>query len=316
MNRRSLLLATVLLAVAAATWLWSRADTTRPAEAPAEVAAPALPPPSRPLPTIALPVVPPPPAIPTRETAGAPRHAVAAFYKSNRMLDRLDALRDLADAGEPRAACRIARLLLACGPIRNHVASLRPPGAVGETRGVSTAATELRGLAIECSMFASDAPTLLSHYLRQAALAGDPESMLRYADGQHWPEDFAHVFADPVFDAWRAEALPMLERARAAGIVEAVELLEAAYAHDATPLAGLVENDAETAMSYALLRARFGGPTPEQLADAAAQQRAATRAEAMYRRDFAGGGTHVDAQSPVPGALDPDKESEACGGFQ
>ena len=159
-----------------------------------------------------------------------------------------------ADAGDAKAACRVAMELIRCQntdafkPVPGLQDSAAEAALVAKGRIAAAdrlALREIMRLARlkECL----DVPATLrgraAHYLGQAARAGEPEAMLRYAEGHHWPMDSRGIFANPEFDTWRRDAPGMLRRAFAAGIPEAPFSLMHAYETDSGFLAALIPND-------------------------------------------------------------------------
>lgn len=216
-------------------------------------------------------------------------------------------LQSRADAGDHKAACRLGIELLRC-----HLLLKVHQGSVAdwmqelelsqEAKGRPEDANRVAGLNLgylEQSRLCASLPEGLvaqgPRYLRAAALAGEPEAMLRYADGQSLDTQGGFGFVrTPEFDQWRAEATAVLHAALAAGRPEAVELLRQAYAGDEGWVQGLVANDPMRAHAYFLLQGRlFNSPTatplpPPQGLGADHVRQAEELAASMHERHFQG----------------------------
>lgn len=260
MKRRAGFLAAGLLGVAlVGAWLWraqestfqGRADAVADAGLASEDDAPAS------------------PAAATRRPAPLPpADAPLALI--------LGPLQERADRGEGKAACRLALELVRCAQIRwwDGVQTRRASSFYDEAQHEKAGRLDAADQAAmsnlwhlermqACTAVSDDLLARRGDYLRQAALAGEPEAMLRYADGQHFPMDARGVFADPGFEAWRREAPVMLQRALASGHPDAV--LQNAFARmsDFGYLASLVPDDMEQAQAYMHLYTRvYGRPEP------------------------------------------------------
>lgn len=216
-------------------------------------------------------------------------------------------LQSRADTGDRKAACRLGIELMRCHLLlKVHQASvadwMQELELSQEAKGKPEDANRVAGLnlgfmeqARRCASLPEGLVAQGPRYLRAAALAGEPEAMLRYADGQSldaWG-DFAYL-RTPEFDQWRAEAAAVLNAALAAGRPEAVELLRQAHVGDQGPLQGLFENDPVQAHAYFLLQGRlFNSPTATPLPppaglDADQVHQAEALAAAMHERHFQG----------------------------
>lgn len=227
-------------------------------------------------------------------------------------------LQQRADGGDSLAACRLGIELLRCRQVVHHERSR--PFLVerlerAEKDGEAAYAQTLRGrdadytrLAQSCTELPAGLRDRGGAYLRQAARAGEPEAMLRYAHGQAFdPKDGYQYLASPDFDHWRREAPAMLQQALAMGRPEAVHLLHAAHASDEGMLQALVPNDPVSARTYAMLATRLqgaGGPrlggrlevvklTPEQF------RHASERSGEWHQRYF--GGRRIDGAHALDG---------------
>lgn len=209
----------------------------------------------------------------------------------------LPALASRADAGDRKAACRLSMELLRCSHLDDW-ASIAMPGQddgdqVSEAGG-NEHMDQIRLWQLERQVQCRDVPAPLrgrgGHYLIQAARAGEPEAMVRYAEGHHWPPSGRGIVADPDFDAWRREAPAMMRRALESGAPEAAFLLMGNYSTDFDLLSALVPDDPEQALAMGMLWARlFGTSEPPYLSrnlSAGALQRARERAEQMHQHYF------------------------------
>lgn len=209
----------------------------------------------------------------------------------------LPALVRRADAGDGKAACRLAMELIRCTQVADW-ASISMPKNDEHQQETDPALDEYwdqrRLWQLERQMQCRGVPASLrdrgSHYLVQAAHAGEPEAMVRYAEGGHWPPSGRGIVADPGFDAWRRDAAAMMYRALAAGAPEAVQLLMINYSDDFGLLSALVPDDPEQALAMHLLSARLFGtsesPHKSRNLSAGAVVRARERAEQMHERYF------------------------------
>lgn len=218
-------------------------------------------------------------------------------------------LRAAADAGDARAACRLGLELLRC---RSYVAASRyfsDPAQWAELvedaskRPRDGRAERLQRMVEDmdaCRAVPADLLVRGGAYLRQAALAGEPEAMIRYAGGESLLVGLGLGFLrDPALDAWRREAPVVLRRAFAAGMPEAAYLLEGAYRQDPMDnlpaIAWLLQADPRLAHAHHLLQRRLYGDdagmparrTPPGL-DADDLARADALAERWHRQYFDG----------------------------
>lgn len=290
MSRRrlfSLVVALVLALLALALGLQNRFASPAPAPEPAPAARDAARPPITPR-------VPP-------TTANEPRMATPALPPPGTPVGALaSALKPRADAGDSRAACRLAVELLRCRTLREMDAVTVPDRVPADVRMAKMGHPEfadrlaemaIRRIQLKQACEAVD-PALVRrapHYLAMAARAGEPEAMLRYATGEHHGFMGLGFSADPEFERWRRESPAMLLGAARAGRTEAVNLMRLAYESDLTPFAGLVANDPVQAHAWAIILAglRGGAPlAPLESMDAAAVAEAEALAEDWYPRYF------------------------------
>lgn len=215
------------------------------------------------------------------------------------LADTLPLLRARADAGDRRAACRLATELIRCQQVPLFPIDMDVLEREYEAEGNYAAANQMAEQALwqrEQVLRCRDVPAELADrggdYLRQAALAGDASAMLAYAGGMHWRLDLRGVALDPRFDRWRAEAPQMAHRAFEAGLPAANFYLWMAYQDDLSPIGSLVPNDPYRARVHHLLMARLfgwrepqgtmGELTPGEL------ERAVREADALHQRVYRG----------------------------
>jgi len=154
----------------------------------------------------------------------------------------LDDLAARAGAGDAIAACQLAREL---GECRSREVLLR--FAPESDEYVSTP---------RCEVLLAQHRDKHFDWLRQAAHAGEPEAMLRYAQGEGFGMSGASFdyLRSPRFDTWRREAPAMLDALVKAGYPEA--LVARMMANDPLmggPLAGALLPDPVTDQAYAEL---------------------------------------------------------------
>lgn len=206
-----------------------------------------------------------------------------------------DAMRRRADQGDALASCRLAVELIQCRDTRNM--ELR--GAMGNLQssesefseagdqdaadGAANFQLKLLVAREHCSGLTDDQLSLAGGYLRQAAQAGIAEALVRYADGQGFPqtESMFGMLQDPHFEQWKGEAPAFMERALRKGDTAAVFMLYMAYSDDNSSLTGLIRNDPVLASRYRLLMARLRGKPEPALKGLTAAQLVESRAAAM-----------------------------------
>lgn len=244
---------------------------------------------------------PPPPAAPRTEAA-----AIAPLPPEDAPLAGvIGPLAARADAGDRKAACRLAMELLRCEQLEDYASILTAPsdppkdeegGAARQRSAVRDYMERERTWIVERLEQCEAVPAALvnegARYLEQAALAGEPEAMVRYAEGHHWPPSGRGAMAGPAFDRWRRNVPGMMQRAVEGGYPGAVFLLMIAYQDDFGFHAALVPNDPYRSMVMNLLHARlYGGQGMTAYLrdmDAASQARATKEAEAMHQQYFQG----------------------------
>lgn len=207
-----------------------------------------------------------------------------------------------ADGGDSKAACRLAMELLRCealafyetipafnGP--SQEARLEAKGQLDAADRVAAAEIARIRLMQECRTIPSGLRGRGGHYLGQAARAGEPEAMVRYADSQLWPPDGRGIYSDPEYDRWRRDAPAMLHRAFAAGVPEAVIVLMTAYQGDYGGVGSIIPNDPVKGEALRMLTVRMHGVpdrrTPGTL-DATSLARASALAKQWHEGPFKG----------------------------
>lgn len=233
-----------------------------------------------------------------------PRRAVAASaplpLPGTPIAQVIAALKPRADAGDSRAACRLAVEMLRCRHLEE--ASQYVPGdglPFDESlarRGNLDAADrfaemEIRKIRLtqQCAAVDSALLQLAPGYLADAAFAGETEAMLRYAIGeQHGISGSSAFVRDPDFERWRRESPGMLLRAVQAGRPEAVNMLGLAYRSDDSPFAGLIADDPVQGLAWGLVFSRLSGATQPafESSDPDVQARASALAREWHARYF------------------------------
>jgi hypothetical protein len=238
------------------------------------------------------------------------------------VVDVATLLQTRADAGDSLAACRLGMELLRCQQVPDEYAgyqfqeserqekSRRESGDIKMAERIAEGRRATIEIAAACREIPKATRDRAHRYLRQAALAGEPEAMLRYASGEslglmgHFDR-----LNSPDFEDWRREAPGLLQNALAAGRPEAVHLLAEAYrpADDATTtiVGWLIPNDPVQAHAYSQLQRQLSGgisPPGQQPAaglDDAGLARAEALAVDLRRRHF--DGLTVDPERVVLG---------------
>ena len=294
--RRALALLLAVLLCAAAIYAWRPAPVSDPAAGPAVSGLPAAVERAAPTPD---PVSAPPTLPPGQTTLRRAGNSALA--------DIAPGLQARADAGDARAACRLGTDLLRCRfvagwsdeqieQMASRESELAAKGNLDQANSI--AMTLLRHAELQRLCAGLD-ETLLARggqYLRQAALAGEPDAVVRYAAGGAFRATGSNSFiATPEFDQWRREAPAMIQRALEAGEPGAVLLMLQSHSmnHDFLPWVTPPDPDA-AATSLALARRVFGEDfntshfdipvrdDPRRLADAE------RRAAELYARHFDG----------------------------
>ncbi len=284
MKRRRLLAWTLVLALAAGAWFWQYPPAATPEAKDNESAAQA---------TITE----------TESHSGQmPRESLPPMPPADREFGlALPDLKTRADAGDRKAACRLASGLLRClhAPALwggTDIAELeRQTEANGQPEVANYFAEEqawLLEVASECRDVPDGIKNEGARYLRQAALAGDPAAMLAYGSGQHFNPSGRGIAVGPAFDTWRREAPVMLRRALLAGHPSAAPALSMAYLDDMGILNAFVANDAYQGAVHHMLSAMLFGtreyPGWLEGLDAQELERARREATRLHENVFAG----------------------------
>ena len=223
----------------------------------------------------------------------------------------LPTLAERADAGDRKAACRLSLELLRCSHLTESEAQPKPEADPTKPAEAPPSEWDARNRAWadhwlgQCATVPESLRGQGARYLRQAARAGEPEAMVRYAEGHHWSPMGRGAVAGEQFDQWRREAPGMMQRALESGHPGAAYLLMIAYRDDWGFHAALVPNDDEQALVLNLLYAKLYAtremPGHQHTLDAAAQLRAREQAETMHRRYF--NGRQFSGKNPYPGPV-------------
>lgn len=184
----------------------------------------------------------------------------------------LAALVARAEAGDSRAACELGSRLVVCASSHwfadTSLESLRRQEREAEAKGDHEAANHAAGMLLSATVAktacADLTPALHQRafdFTRQAALAGEPEAIVRYATGQALagngmaPNTFLR---SPHFDTWRGEAPALLEGLEQSGDPQAVLALLMATS-EGSNLALLMPPDPVRDTAYRLLANRLFG---------------------------------------------------------
>ncbi|MGO4262591.1 hypothetical protein [Lysobacter sp. TAB13] len=273
-NTRGLIVSLIAIAVALLSWqLWrSRA----PAAAAPVVADAQTPQPS--------------PALPAAQADATGKiEPIRDDYRNPQLAE----IKNRADAGDSRASCQLGMELLRCtdtSAAEQMLAAAEEnarPDLPPDQRGYMTKLeNRARRILAECRNAPADSWKQGNHYLRQAALAGEPEAMYRYARGDSVLIDYSHM-STPEFDRWRAEAGNMMQLSFEAGYLPSVFDLMVAYSDDSSPLTGMIANDPTKARAMRLLISRLAGkPADRPESRYASLEPAATALASQWQRDY------------------------------
>lgn len=267
----------VAVALALGAWIWKGASLAGKPAAPAEIAA-----------NVTLAGEAAPEASAAASVRGARRRAEVGPLPPLEMPLRL-ALQQLerrAAAGEPKAACRLAAELAYCERLRVDLAAAeqtieqaqteqQPRSAAAvesaevrshRTRWMEMTRARAEGVlreAAHCEGVRTALPATIAHHWRAAALGGHVPSMTHYAVGNAFRiRDTLNNL--PALAIYRQEAEAIARRAAAAGDVNAMAVLAAAYSplnddSHRTYLAQSVRPDVVESLSL-YLQLRAGAP--------------------------------------------------------
>lgn len=214
---------------------------------------------------------------------------------------QLDAL---AAAGDTRAACRLAVELLRCAEIADLMDAVARQDAQPDPENAPEPDDDLEQAAHaadediwrirqreQCDLLPPSLREQAWPRLRGAALAGEPEAMLRYANSAPIGMGVGNAFLGHTgFNDWRREAPAMVRRLFRSGDHDAGLLLMLSSSHDMDPLSGLMGGDRQTMLAYRLLfwrmRADAPPPPPTSAYSAAEVETAMRQAETWHRDHF------------------------------
>lgn len=298
------LLMIAALAICAGVWSWGRDDAVVSSASPGSSA-----------PAVDAPTATPENSAATAAIAAASLASAPSMpAKEVPLREALHPLKARADAGDSLAACRLGVELLRCSSLESPFPELDDWLARQETRfeadgelEQANATAQVRvtraQLRRDCAGISADLIQQAHHYVRQAAMAGESEAMIRYAAGETlggWGFSF---IATPQFDDWRREAPQVLMRALEAGTPEAPLLLMLASQGQAGYLTMLLPpDDVQARASLALARRLYGDDpafTPFTPADALepARQAQAEALAAQWHEQHFGNATLALAES-------------------
>ena len=289
--RRIVGLVALALAITIAVVGWLRSETTTPIRSASDVS----PPPGTALPSDAETTRTPPATTEVGEYGTRPPPLPADDAPVAAVIDQLQAR---ADAGDRAAACRLGAELVLCSHLEGRaegkawgsgeVAS--PPSSMsGDDRVQWVAGQQWRQARLaECRALPAVVKARGAHYLRQAALAGEPEAMRRYALGEHLAPYRNDFLTSPFFDEWLREAPGLAERALRGGDPAVIAALLNAYRTDGgLPFHGLIADDPGMERSFMLLQARLAGRTDSRGSRLSAREEADAEARAaMWHRIY------------------------------
>lgn len=211
-----------------------------------------------------------------------------------------------ADAGDGKAACRLAIELVRCQQALNMNKymsvdpdviveeadkSMNPGDKLKMANSIDEQKLTIMEKAKSCGKISTNQLMQTSRYLRQAAYASQADAMVAYVDGRGLEGEggFALVRSAD-FDVWRRDALPIAQRALQRGIPEAVYLFSNAYSDENSLFSGLIVNDVVHAETMRLLQLRLEGTAlpVETTLNASDYQRASSESDAMFRNYFNG----------------------------
>ncbi|MCX7033310.1 MAG: hypothetical protein NT046_04985 [Arenimonas sp.] len=209
-------------------------------------------------------------------------------------------LQQRADAGDSRAACRLAAELIRCRQDAAYLAAVADPqspmsdrlaraGKLDEAISLDERMLAKSEQQQQCRALPKGLLDRAGDYLTQAARAGEPEAMILYVEGQHFPPVGMGRLADAGFEAWRRETPAMAQALLRRGEPEAVFILALAYADDEDWFGGLVPDDPVLSEAYSQLLRRLSGrvdPTRPGALDADDLLRAHELAEDWHARHF------------------------------
>lgn len=244
----------------------------------------------------------------SRPSAAPPPKDLPPMPPANLPLrDAIAPLQARADAGDAASACRLGIELLRCAHLQDYALAhdddmarqeraLEAKGDLDGANRIAMGRLSHAQLRDTCAGVPDALVADAFRYVRQAALAGEPEAMVRYASGEPLVAGVGMAFETrPAFDVWRREARTVLARALAEGHPEAALLLAETHLGRSFVLGMLVPRDpVEAGASVALVHRLFGDdpalarlpPPPELNAEQAAA--ASRQAADWHERGFQG----------------------------
>lgn len=181
---------------------------------------------------------------PAQTSAPSSTHAGTGSGRPLELPVHFALLRERANAGDPQAACQLATELIRCGAaptfaseftidfLKRREAEFVANGQAEQADQAAAAQIFALELRQACAGLPDQVLSLAPGYLRQAALAGQPEAMLRYAQGDalfFGQERGWRVLREPHFEQWRSEAPQMLQAMMESGQPAAVLVMLEAY---------------------------------------------------------------------------------------
>jgi hypothetical protein len=222
----------------------------------------------------------------------------------------LDELTVRADRGDRKAACLLGFKLLRCARVHMIANDARLMGGTippdledANRRHLLEARPRARTFVASCQGAPADSKALGFRYVRQAALAGEPEAMYRYARGDVTMME-AWDPKSPEFAVWVKEADAMLLDAFHNGYTPAVMTLWEAYVDDNSPLSQLIPDDRLKAQALEFLMMRLRGEpvdtNAQQLRYPDVALPAAVQAAEWQRKYFSQASVAGSEEQPLP----------------
>jgi hypothetical protein len=206
----------------------------------------------------------------TSEASAPPGEITLRRASDTPLADIAPVLQARADAGDARAACRLGVDLLRCQylallgdaeleRLANRERAQSEKGKLDQANATAMMLLRHAELQRTCAGLDQDLIARGAHYLRQAALAGEQDAVVRYATGGTFRVTGSNAYiATPEFDQWRREAPAMIRRALEAGQPGAVLLMLESHSNNYF-LPWLTPHDPDGAeASLALARRLFG----------------------------------------------------------
>ena len=217
-----------------------------------------------------------------------------------------DLLQMRADAGDGKAACRLAIELLRCRHSKNaskyfldqsaDMSLLETNDSPKDKLSSQNAMDERRLEILEknksCQNISDDQYKQVFKYLRQAAYAGESDALVPYIEGVGLGNDLSFIRGrGGNFDAWRSDALPLTQLALQQGLPESVVFLSSGYAEDLGLFSALLEDDPYQAEVMRQLYFQLFSITPTPLDSHLTieqNQRALLKSKELFANNFHG----------------------------